>query len=61
MLLVQLARVFSMLSLVSIGGANATLPEIRRQVVEVRGWMTNAAFADVFAISHAAPDPTSLW
>jgi chromate transporter len=60
MLLVQLARVFSMLSLVSIGGANATLPEIRRQVVEVRGWMTNAAFADVFAISHAAPGPNII-
>jgi chromate transporter len=59
-LLVQLARVFSVLSLVSIGGANATLPEIRRQVVEVHGWMTNAAFANVFAISHAAPGPNII-
>ncbi|WP_158933206.1 chromate transporter [Acidisphaera sp. S103] len=59
-LLIQLARVFSVLSLVSIGGVNATLPETRRQVVEVHGWMTNASFADVFAISHAAPGPNII-
>jgi chromate transporter len=49
-----------MLSLVSIGGVNALLPEIRRQVVDVQGWMTDAAFADVFAISHAAPGPNII-
>jgi chromate transporter len=59
-LLLQLARIFAMLSLVSIGGANATLPEIRRQVVEGHAWMTNAGFADVFAISHAAPGPNII-
>ena len=59
-LLAQIARVFSVLSLVSIGGANAVLPEIRRQVVDVHGWMGDGAFASVFAISHAAPGPNII-
>lgn len=58
--LIQIARVFAMLSLVSIGGANAVLPEIRRQVVDVQGWMNDAAFANLFAISHAAPGPNII-
>lgn len=59
-MLADIARVFAVLSLVSIGGANAVLPEIRRQVVDVRGWMDPAGFADVFAISHAAPGPNII-
>ena len=58
--LIDIAQVFAVLSLVSIGGANATLPEIRRQVVEVHGWMGDAGFADAFAISHAAPGPNII-
>lgn len=56
----DIAQVFAVLSLVSIGGANATLPEIRRQVVDVHGWMGDAGFADAFAISHAAPGPNII-
>lgn len=59
-LLLRLARVFAIISLVSVGGANAVLPEIRRQVVDVQGWMSNATFAGVFAISHAAPGPNII-
>ena len=59
-LLAQIARTFALLSLVSIGGANAVLPEIRRQVVDVQGWMSDHAFADAFAISHAAPGPNII-
>ena len=39
-LLTQIARIFALLSVVSIGGANAVLPEICRQVVVVQGWMS---------------------
>jgi chromate transporter len=49
-----------MLSLVSIGGINVLLPEIRRQVVNVHGWMTDAAFAHAFAIASAAPGPNVI-
>ncbi|HZQ62257.1 MAG TPA: chromate transporter [Casimicrobiaceae bacterium] len=58
--LVELARQFLLLSLLSIGGVNALIPEIHRQVVEVHGWMTDAQFTEIFAISQAAPGPNFL-
>jgi chromate transporter len=58
--LAEFARTFAMLSLVSIGGINVLLPEIRRQVVDVHGWMTDAAFAHTFAIANAAPGPNVI-
>lgn len=58
--LAALAVTFSMLSLVSIGGVNALLPEIRQQVVEVHGWMSDAAFANAFAIANASPGPNVI-
>ena len=54
-LLIKMAQAFATLSLISIGGVNAPLPEIRRQVVDVQGWMDNATFAHLFAISNALP------
>jgi chromate transporter len=57
---IQIARVFAVLSLVSIGGANAVLPEIRRQIVDVQGWMNDGVFANLFAISNAAPGPNII-
>jgi chromate transporter len=59
-LLVSLAVTFASLSLVSIGGANALLPELHRQVVTARGWMTDPTFADLFAVSQVAPGPNIL-
>ncbi|GGE27517.1 chromate transporter [Agaricicola taiwanensis] len=59
-LLLDIVTVFISLSVVSIGGANAVLPDIRRQVVDVHGWMNEATFADLFAISHAAPGPNVI-
>ena len=48
-ILIQIASTFAIISLVSIGGVNAVLPEIRRQVVDIQGWMTDASFANAFA------------
>lgn len=59
-LLRTLAATFSTLSLVSIGGANATLPEIHRQVVAGLGWMDDQTFAHLFAIAQIAPGPNIL-
>ena len=56
----SLAGTFALLSLVSIGGANATLPEIHRQVVALHGWMTDETFAHLFAIAQIAPGPNIL-
>lgn len=56
----QLALVFAGLSLIAIGGANAVLPDMHRQVVEVHGWMSGAELARAFAVAQAAPGPNML-
>jgi chromate transporter len=56
----QLVAIFAPLSLVTIGGGQAIIAEIQRQVVEVHAWMTHAQFAADFAISRMAPGPGSL-
>lgn len=59
-LLPEIAVQFFVLSLLSFGGANAVIPEIQRRVVEVHHWMTDADFAQLFALSQAAPGPNVL-
>ena len=56
----ELAAQFFVLSLLSIGGANAVIPEIHLRVVETKQWMTDADFAQLFALSQAAPGPNVL-
>lgn len=51
---------FALLSVFAIGGANATIPDMHRVAVDVRGWMTDREFADMFAISQIAPGPNVL-
>ncbi len=58
--LLQIIALFSSLSLLSIGGGNTVLPEMHRKTVQVYHWMTDGQFADVFAISQAAPGPSIL-
>ena len=58
--LIDIALYFAMLSLLAIGGANAVLPDMHRQLVDVRGWMTSAEFASLVALSQAAPGPNVL-
>lgn len=56
----QIGLTFGLLSLISIGGANATVPEIHRQVVDVLHWMDDATFANLIAIGQTAPGPNVL-
>jgi chromate transporter len=58
--LFALAAHFGLLSLFAIGGGNSAIPEIHRHAVEVAHWMTERQFADIFAISQAAPGPNFL-
>ncbi|MCA6106695.1 chromate transporter [Bradyrhizobium cenepequi] len=51
---------FGLMSLFAVGGANAAIPEMHRIAVEVRHWMTDKEFADVFAISQLSPGPNVL-
>ena len=39
----------------AIGGANGALPEMHRLVVEMKGWMTDRQFADMFALAQVTP------
>lgn len=58
--LIALASLFGTLSILSIGGSNSVLPEMSRQVVRERHWLTGDAFSAIFAISQAAPGPSNL-
>jgi chromate transporter len=58
--LIELTAQFLLLSMLSIGGANAIIPEIHRRAVSVEHWMTDADFAQLFALSQAAPGPNVL-
>ncbi|MFA7344971.1 MAG: chromate transporter [Terrimicrobiaceae bacterium] len=58
--LVQILLLFSSLSALSIGGGNTVLPEMHHKVVDSYHWLTDKQFADVFAISQAAPGPSIL-
>jgi len=58
--LLSLFLFFASLSLMAVGGGNTIIPEIHRQAVLVRHWMTDAEFAAAFAIARAAPGPGSL-
>jgi len=58
--LLTLAWTFGLMSLLAIGGANSTIPEMHRVAVDVHHWMTDAQFTDMFAISQLSPGPNVL-
>ena len=58
--LLQLAGLFSLLSLLAVGGGAGVIPEMQHVAVDVHHWMTGPQFLDAFAISRAAPGPGSL-
>ncbi|MGO4303928.1 MULTISPECIES: chromate transporter [unclassified Cupriavidus] len=52
---------FSMLSLLAVGGGGTVIPDMHRYLVEANGWMTDAQFAALYAISQASPGPNILF
>jgi chromate transporter len=58
--LLALALTFAVMSLFAVGGANSAIPEMHRVAVEVRHWLTDKQFADVYAISQLSPGPNVL-
>lgn len=58
--LVRILLLFSSLSLLSIGGGNSVIPEMHHKAVDSYHWMKDKQFADIFAISQAAPGPSIL-
>ena len=55
-----LAAQFTLLSLLAFGGANAVVPEMHREAVDVHHWMSDADFTALFAIAQAAPGPNFM-
>lgn len=58
--LVTLFAVFAPLSLMSFGGSNSVIADIAHQSVVVQHWTSEREFADLFALSRAAPGPGSM-
>lgn len=59
-ILLQLFISFFKIGAFSFGGGYAMLPLIKREVIEVHGWMTGAEFIDVLAISEMTPGPFAV-
>jgi chromate transporter len=51
---------FGLISMFAVGGANAAIPEMQRIAVDVRHWMTDKQFSDIYAISQLSPGPNVL-
>jgi chromate transporter len=58
--LLALVLVFAPLSLLSFGGGQAIIADMQHQVVDVQHWISGPEFADLFALSRAAPGPSTL-
>jgi len=57
----QLFLQYLSLSLLSIGGAISTAPEMHRYLVEETRWLTESQFTASIAIAQAAPGPNILF
>jgi len=58
--LLALALVFAPLSLMSFGGGQAIIADMQHQTVDIQQWMSGPRFVDMFALSRAAPGPSTL-
>ncbi|MBL0422065.1 chromate transporter [Ramlibacter sp. AW1] len=52
---------FLALSLLAVGGAISTVPDMHRYLVERQRWLTDAEFTAAIAIAQAAPGPNVLF
>jgi chromate transporter len=52
---------FLLLSLLAVGGAITTAPDMQRFVVQEQGWLSSTEFNSCIAIAQAAPGPNVLF
>ena len=57
----QLFLHFALLSLLAVGGAITTTPDMHRFVVGQKAWLTDTQFAGSIALAQAAPGPNVLF
>ena len=58
---VSLFAHFASLSLLAVGGAITTAPDMHRYLVDGQGWLSNEQFSASIALSQAAPGPNVLF
>jgi len=56
----RLFLIFSLLSLMAVGGGNGVIPEMQRQVVDLNHWLGSREFVALIGIAQAAPGPNTL-
>lgn len=59
--LLDLFSQFLLLSMLSIGGALSTAPEMHRFLVDERGWLSASQFVESVTLAQAAPGPNLLF
>jgi chromate transporter len=52
---------FLTMSLLAVGGALATAPEMHRYIVEQQGWLDDTQFAASIALAQASPGPNLIF
>ncbi len=52
---------FLLLGCLAVGGGSTVLPDMYRYVVDEQALVTARQFADMYALSQAAPGPGALW
>jgi chromate transporter len=56
----SLLRVFSYLSLLTVGGGMAAFPELKDQTVEVHAWLTFPQLVHLYSVGQLAPGPNMM-
>ena len=59
-MLAQLFWLILGLSLLAFGGGSAIIPDLQREVVQVRGWLSPRQFVDFYALTQITPGPSML-
>ena len=60
MIYIQLFLVYFKIGIFGFGGGYAMLSLIQHEVVEKMGWLTDAQFTDIVAISQMTPGPVGI-
>ena len=56
----SLLGVFSLLSILAIGGGTAVLPEMKELTINAHHWLTESQFRDIYSLGQVAPGPNML-
>lgn len=58
--IISLIRVFSYLSILTVGGGLAAFPELKQLTVNVHGWLTFTQLIHLYSMGQVAPGPNMM-